>query len=197
MGRRKTYDRDEITDRAMRLFWERGYHNTSTRDLTDAMDVNPYSLYAEFGSKEALFDAALELYDERVVGRNFGPLETEAAGLAQVVAVLSFFAEVSHSDTAHLGCLRCNTSTELAPSPESSRASTARFVARLTAAFANALGNARARGELAQDAPIDALAASLTAHQLGASVLMRAGVDSALTRAATDQVLARLRAFAV
>ena len=54
MGRPKKYDREAVLDRAMQAFWRNGYEATSTADLEAQMGVNRSSLYAEFGSKEAL-----------------------------------------------------------------------------------------------------------------------------------------------
>ncbi len=62
-GRPRAFDREQALHRAMNLFWERGYEGTSIGDLTDAMGINKPSLYAAFGSKEALFREALALYD--------------------------------------------------------------------------------------------------------------------------------------
>lgn len=192
MGRMKSYDRDSVADRAMRLFWERGYHATSTRELARAMDVNPYSLYAEFGSKEALYEAAINRYEETVVPRHFGRLEASDASLADVRHVIVFFGENGDREGSHLGCLLCNASTELAPTVEGSRASTARFVDRVTAAFRNALGNAEANGELTDHAPIHELSSLLTTLLMGLFVLSRAQVDSAVLRGAAAQALSRL-----
>lgn len=194
MGRRKTYDRDEITERAMRLFWERGFHGTSTRDLTEAMGVNPYSLYAEFGSKEDLFTAGIERYERDVVQRHFGPLETDVASLDDVRRVLDFFGDAGKRAASARGCLLCNAGVEQAPTLEASRASTARFVRRLTGAFENALRNAATAGRLVDGAPIAALAAGFVTHLMGVFVLMRAQVDGRTIRAATDDALARLDA---
>jgi TetR/AcrR family transcriptional regulator, transcriptional repressor for nem operon len=194
MGRRKTYDRDEIVDRAMELFWVQGFHATSTRNLTEAMDVNPYSLYAEFGSKEGLYQAAVERYEEKVVHRNFGRLETAEASLDDVRHVLDFFGNAGQRRASAMGCLLCNASVERAPTIEDSRESTARFVGRLTAAFKNALGNAEAEGRLVKGARVNQLAASLVTHLMGAFVLMRAQVDGAVIRAAADEALARVDA---
>ncbi len=48
----------------MRVFWRKGYEGTSLTDLTEAMKINRPSLYAAFGSKEALFRKALDRYAE-------------------------------------------------------------------------------------------------------------------------------------
>jgi TetR/AcrR family transcriptional regulator, transcriptional repressor for nem operon len=195
MGRRKTYNREEITERAMRLFWIKGFHATSTRDLAEAMGVNPFSLYAEFGSKEALYDASIQRYEARVVALHFGSLETATSSLDDVRRVLEVFGNASLDPSSEMGCLLCNASTERAPSVEASRRTTARFVARLQAAFENALTHAARGGELVNGVSVPGLAASLVTHLMGVFVMMRACVDHAFVRAATDDVLARLDAI--
>jgi AcrR family transcriptional regulator len=65
MGRPRAFDRDKALDRALHVFWARGYEGTSIADLTEAMGINPPSLYAAFGNKEALFRQALDRYEAR------------------------------------------------------------------------------------------------------------------------------------
>src|ERR1700677_1900881 len=62
MARPRGFDRDQALATAMRLFWERGYEDTSISDLTRAMGIGPPSLYAAFGDKECLFNEAVECY---------------------------------------------------------------------------------------------------------------------------------------
>jgi AcrR family transcriptional regulator len=62
VGRKRSFDKSEALDKAMRLFWENGYSATSVKDLTEALGINKPSLYAAFGNKEALFKASLEHY---------------------------------------------------------------------------------------------------------------------------------------
>lgn len=61
-GRPRMLDRQKGIEIAERLFWSRGYENTSTTELTAAMGVTPPSLYAAYGSKENLFKQALDFY---------------------------------------------------------------------------------------------------------------------------------------
>jgi AcrR family transcriptional regulator len=63
MGRPRAFDMDKALDQALLLFWEKGYEGTSVADLTEAMGINPPSLYAAFGNKEALFKKALDRYE--------------------------------------------------------------------------------------------------------------------------------------
>ena len=65
MGRPRTFDMDQALDQALQVFWEKGYAGTSIADLTEAMGVNPPSLYAAFGNKEKLFKKALDRYETR------------------------------------------------------------------------------------------------------------------------------------
>ncbi len=192
MGRRKTYDREDVTGRAMLLFWERGYHATSTRDLTEAMGINPGALYAEFGSKEGLYLETVKRYEATVVPGHFASLEAPGASLEQIRAVLTFMGGIGSYAGSHYGCLLCNAGIELAPTLEQSEASTARFLNRLTLAFGHALGNARDAGQLLDDAPVDELARFFPTVLMGIFVLARARIDAAVMRAAADQALVRL-----
>src|SRR5271155_1691797 len=64
-GRPRNFCTETVLDRAMTVFWRKGYEGASLADLTEAMEINPPSLYAAFGNKEGLFRAVLDRYDER------------------------------------------------------------------------------------------------------------------------------------
>ena len=64
-GRPRSFCKDEALDKAIAVFWRQGYEGASMADLTKAMGINSPSLYACFGSKEGLFKAVLERYDQR------------------------------------------------------------------------------------------------------------------------------------
>jgi AcrR family transcriptional regulator len=61
-GRPIGFDKDTALEAAMLLFWERGFEGTSMADLSQAMGLNPSSIYAAFGDKHALFSLAVKRY---------------------------------------------------------------------------------------------------------------------------------------
>ncbi|MDH6196635.1 AcrR family transcriptional regulator [Mycobacterium frederiksbergense] len=67
-GRPRSFDRDAALDKAILLFWERGYEATSTRDLSSALGIGIPSIYAAFGDKQRLFAEAVQVYGERYGG---------------------------------------------------------------------------------------------------------------------------------
>ena len=67
-GRPRVFDRLAALAKATHLFWEKGFHATSISDLTQAMEIGSPSLYAAFGSKEALYIEALKYYRDTYNG---------------------------------------------------------------------------------------------------------------------------------
>jgi TetR/AcrR family transcriptional repressor of nem operon len=174
MGRRKSYDRDELLSMAMEVFRDEGFAGASAETLVASLGVNRYSLYAEFGSKQALFEAALERYDQENVANNFGPLEAPNAGLSEVYELLESFGTASESPAWGRGCLLCNTAVEFGPSDPTGDGFIQKYFARLSSAFRNALGNACDQGQLARSVDPDVEAGFLTSSVLGMFVMLRA-----------------------
>src|SRR5215218_9208155 len=77
-GRPRSFDRDAALEQAVRLFWRKGFEATSMADLTAAMGIGAPSLYAAFGSKEALYAEALSYYQERFGTLAWGRFESAA-----------------------------------------------------------------------------------------------------------------------
>jgi AcrR family transcriptional regulator len=61
-GRPRVFDMDEALEKALQVFWKRGYEGSSIAELTEALGINKPSLYAAFGNKEDLFKKALTRY---------------------------------------------------------------------------------------------------------------------------------------
>jgi AcrR family transcriptional regulator len=67
-GRPRSFDRDAALDKAVRLFWRRGYEATSIRDLTEELGIGAPSLYSAFGDKQQLFTEVLRVYEAEYGG---------------------------------------------------------------------------------------------------------------------------------
>jgi AcrR family transcriptional regulator len=78
-GRPRTFDADQALDRALDVFWRKGYEGATLPDLTEAMGINRPSLYAAFGNKEELFRKVLDRYAE-------GPASYVGEALAEPTA---------------------------------------------------------------------------------------------------------------
>lgn len=88
-GRPRSFDRDAALDKAIRLFWERGFEATSTRDLSSALGVGIPSIYAAFGDKQQLFTEAVEVYDTRYGGFIEAALTEEPTARRAVARILT------------------------------------------------------------------------------------------------------------
>src|SRR5262245_31109599 len=103
-GRTRQFDVDEALDRALEVFWARGYEGATLSELTQAMGINRPSLYAAFGNKEQLFRKALDHYQT-------GPQSFLAEALqkptarAVVEAIFAGFVRMQRRPGNSRGCL--------------------------------------------------------------------------------------------
>lgn len=103
-GRPVAFDYDTALEKAMHAFWEHGYEGTSMATLMAAMDMNKASIYAAYGSKEALFQKALESYVQGPASFISASLEEPTA--AKVIYSLLTQAAGMLTDKGHAaGCL--------------------------------------------------------------------------------------------
>ncbi|HYD86930.1 MAG TPA: TetR/AcrR family transcriptional regulator [Vitreimonas sp.] len=105
-GRPTIFDRDEAVERALELFWERGYEGVTLEDLQQAMGgITPPSFYHAFGSKEALFKEVVDLYLMTVGAKQMRALQQGTTARQSFEAFLrEVVAAVSRPGKAH-GCL--------------------------------------------------------------------------------------------
>jgi TetR/AcrR family transcriptional regulator, transcriptional repressor for nem operon len=172
VGRPRTFDDDEVVDRAMEAFWSHGYAETSPAMLAAATGVAKGSLYNAFGGKRELFERALARYDR---------LGTEAAeamlaGPGSTREVLrAFLRALVDTDLAgaRRGCLNVNTAIELAHhDPEIARA-VHRAQARTLAVVAARLDRGRRDGDVPAGLDVQATAEFLMTTIAGLRVLAR------------------------
>src|SRR5215470_3064206 len=104
MGRPREFDVDQALERALQVFWRKGYEGASLPDLTEAMGINRPSLYAAFGNKEGLFRAVVERYVEGAASCVRQALEQSTAR-AVAEALLAATIDVVTDSKNPRGCL--------------------------------------------------------------------------------------------
>ena len=197
MGRKKKYNCDTLIEKAMEIFRDHGFAGTSTQMLVEGLGVNRFSLYAEFENKQKLFDAALERYNQKVVERNFGPLEAPDAGIEEVRFLLEFFASAIHGPVAGRGCLLCNTAVEFGPEDPSGAGFVQQYFKRLSKAFYKALNNSYRNGELRNSVSLRKEADFFTASTLGLFVMIRAKAPPTIIKNAAKMAVEHLEGLCV
>ncbi len=107
----KQFDRDDVLDHAMMVFWRNGYQATSIQDLVDATGVNRGSLYTTFGDKRGLFLAVIEHYSERFGKPTMAELNDPDPRRA-IERMLEAIVRRTSDSKWPRGCLYTNTSLE-------------------------------------------------------------------------------------
>jgi AcrR family transcriptional regulator len=102
-GRPRGFDRDAALAAAMEVFWEKGFESASISDLTEAMGINPPSLYAAFGDKEQLFLAAMESYNKSRGDQC--PYSDEPTARGAVERLLTYMARELTEGSHPRGCM--------------------------------------------------------------------------------------------
>lgn len=192
MPRTALHDRDTSVDRAVRLFWERGWHATSLKDIQRVLDMRPGSIYAAFGSKAGLFEAALDRYSQEmgdefaaVVGAAGGPLEGIRSYLCEVARACA--GAGPDGDWPTPGCMLVKTMLELGDEDAELRERAERLLAAVEDQLTALVRQARDRGELVPQARPRRLARLLQAQIMGLRVFARRRVPSrALTELGED-----------
>jgi len=104
VGRPREFNREDALEKAMQVFWARGYEGATLGELTAAMGISKPSLYAAFGDKQTLFDKALVRYADGPWG--FSKVAYKLPTAKQMVhALLDGAVEISTRETGPGGCL--------------------------------------------------------------------------------------------
>lgn len=156
MVRSLAFNREEALDKAMLLFWRRGYVETSVQDLLSEMGINRGSLYSTFGDKKTVFIEALDRYDQ-LSSDITGALLSDASDLNTdnlSVILRNFFDVIVLNNTkqANLtGCMLSNTIVELSVTEPELCALAAKSMSKVRDRFEKLFVKAKAQNALATD----------------------------------------------
>ena len=152
MSAQAKFNRDDVIEKAKNLYWEKGYHATSMRNLQDVVDMRPGSIYAAFGNKDNLFKEALNRYAEEGaanLAKSIAQEKNVLAGLKRFIRSVT----IHYKGTAPSGiCMVVKTIGELTQndSPELLSYATS-ILERVETSFVKAFEQAIGNGEISSD----------------------------------------------
>lgn len=188
-GRPRNFDRAQALQKAMEVFWSKGYEAASLAELTEAMGINSPSLYGAFGSKEELFKEAVELYRDTAGGASRRALQDAATAREGIQAMLMAAADRFTSPGTPPGCMivlgapsgSVNHASVGGFLCDSRREMQARIQARLSAGVAS--------GELPGTTDTKSLAAFYTTVLHGMSIQARDGANRKTLQSVARQAM--------
>jgi len=184
MARPREFDVDAALERAMQVFWAKGYESTSLDDLCAATGLGRSSLYAAFGDKHGLYLRALDRYEEGSAVRINDALTRPVPVREAIAGFVHHLIDEIVAGPGRRGCFIGNCAAELARDDREAAARVRRSLERIETAFRDALRRAKARGEIAPSADVGALARFFTAGIQGLRLVGKANPD----RAALDDI---------
>ena len=148
-GRPRSFDVEAAVERAMGVFWSRGYHATALPDLLHATKLSRGSLYAAFGDKHSLFLRALDRYIADALTRIDLELDPRREPVDSLRACLAGYVGRTSGANGRRGCLLVATAMELAGQDAEVGRRVAGFFKAMETRVADALSRAKAAGKLA------------------------------------------------
>jgi AcrR family transcriptional regulator len=180
-GRPREFDIDQALDRALNVFWRKGYEGTTLPDLTRAMGINRPSLYAAFGNKEELFRKALDRYAAGPASHAFAALN-EPTARAVVERLWYGAVEMATHPQNPAGCLLVQGALACGDTADAVRRDVAARRAAGVAALRRRFQRAVAEGDLPADANPADLARYVATVTYGMAVQAASGASRAQLR---------------
>lgn len=177
MPRTKQFKEEEVLDKAMNLFWEKGFHATSMQDLVATLGINRASMYDTFGNKETLFDKAISKYKAQNAKRvaDFLYYQTNVRQGLYLLFENSIDQVLQNGESK--GCFVVNSSTELANSDEKIKQLCSENKLAFEQIYINYLQYGINQGQISPYKDIKAIAAYLYTLQSGIQVISKIQTD--------------------
>lgn len=188
MARPRSFSTEDAVAAATAVFWSQGYRDTAISDLEQATGLNRSSLYAAFGTKQAIFDMVLDRYLRGFIGPRLAPMERPDAGAGDIEGFFTGLAAFFRTGSqAGWGCLMINSIAEDEGRGTLLGSRAQAFRDRLTTAFASALAGQHEPGHVSERARL------LTATTFG--IWLAARIDPAGAAQACDAAAACIRTW--
>lgn len=194
-GRPRSFDTEAVVERAMGVFWSRGYHGTALPDLLRATKLSRGSLYAAFGGKHALFLRSLDRYIADALARidvELGPRQgSRPSPVDGLRTLLAGYVDRTSGAGGRRGCLLVATAMELAGHDPDVEGRIRGFFKAMEAKVAGAFSRAMSAGELAAGVEPTSAARILICFVEGLRVTGKTGPARTTSQATADALLDR------
>ncbi|MCK1740762.1 TetR/AcrR family transcriptional regulator [Bradyrhizobium sp. 139] len=190
-GRPRGFDTEAAVERAMGVFWSRGYHATALPDLLRATKLSRGSLYAAFGDKHSLFLLALDRYVADALKRMDVELASRREPVDGLRAFLAGYVDRTSGAKGRRGCLLVATAMELAGQDADVGRRIGSFFEAMEAGLADALSRAKAAGRLADGVEPSSAARILVCFVEGLRVVGKTAPTRSASQATVDALLDR------
>ncbi len=177
-GRPLEFDPNLALQRAMEVFWCRGYEAASLQNLLTAMAISKSSFYQTFGSKHELFQRCLQLFRERQVRLMMAALEQAPSGREFLRRMLRSAASEVVADEPPKGCLIMNTATEFSGRDAIVADLVGKGASQFTEVFRCAIERAQSAGEIDAGKDAEVLARYVVTTMSGLKTMAKAGMQT-------------------
>ena len=178
MARSREFDPEVALQKAIQLFWEKGYYATSVDEVVKRTGVAKYGIYGTFGPKHTLFKKVLAQYAADRHQDVQSPLRRPGASLPDVREFFETVPELIAQSGHQWGCLVCNTGVEVGLRDPEINTFVKDFFADIARVLKGCLKRAVQNGELEEQEDIDALATYLATEFRTVLMLARSGYDA-------------------
>jgi len=191
--RPKKYADKQTLEKAMLLFWKKGYTNTSVKDLESTLNLTASSIYHTYGNKEKLFVKAVEHYIDIVVNQRINQhLKQDDLPIKNIQNFFLSLIDDSEVVKAKFGCLLTNTATELGDSTPEISKKIQEGMERIKDAFRVELEKAHKNNQLISQRKPNELATMLFLGYQGLLVMLRLNYSTKELRQAALSTLEAL-----
>ncbi|MGO1625627.1 MAG: TetR/AcrR family transcriptional regulator [Halomonadaceae bacterium] len=197
MSRATLHNRQDSLERALQLFWCKGFHVTSLKDLERALDMRPGSIYATFGSKGQLFQEALERYAQLALVELERTLSTHKSPLSGLAAYLRRLGGLRDQELPSRACMLVKSLLELGEREQTARDKAEALLAGMETRFIERFATAQRAGELDSQLDPTRLGRRLQAEVMGLRSFAQRDVDSAAVHALAEDMALSLEALRV
>ena len=192
MARKKSFNKDDVLERAMNLFWKQGFHATSMQDIVQNVGLSRSSLYESFGSKQGLFDQALGNYCRTNREGVKALLSNEKSVKSGIRNLLESSIHCTISDADKKGCYVVNSTTELVPGDDEMLKALSKNRASFEKVFFEFLQKGQATGEIPPNKDIKTLSGLIYTVFSGLNVIAKLEKSPKKLMAQIDQIVGLL-----